>query len=165
MKGCIYVPYIKGSTLKKLMQEAEDKMLDRKLTGRIRILKRLGRTQTSSNPTPWRGEHYGRSTCPACQHKPEICKARNAVYGITCGECQQDGTKSMYIGETARTIWYRTSEHFQKMESRNKDNPLYKHWKNFHPEKEAPPKYTVSKLLFFSSDHVCHLSILGLWYR
>ena len=37
------------------------------------------------------------------------------------------------------------------MESRNKDNPLYKHWKNFHPEKEAPPKYTVSNLGSYNS--------------
>ena len=57
----------------------------------------------------------------------------------------------MYIGGTARTIWDRTSEHFQKMENRDKDNPLFKHWKNFHQEKETPPKFIVSKLGNYSS--------------
>ena len=37
-------------------------------------------------------------------------------------------------------------EQFGKLHSRNKDNALYKHWKNSHPEMGDPPPFTVDKV-------------------
>ena len=37
------------------------------------------------------------------------------------------------------------------LQARNKDNALYKHWRNSNPEKEDPPAFTVAKLASFRS--------------
>ena len=53
------------------------------------------------------------------------------------------GGKSLYLGESHRTIFDRMSEHFGKLNNCQKDSSLTKHWKNFHPDMKKPPKFTV----------------------
>ena len=75
--------------------------------------------------------------------KGGICKTLGAVYQISCQDCQIQDIKSHYIGETHRAIFDRMGEHFGKLESRQKDSSLMKHWKNFHPGIRMPPKFAV----------------------
>ena len=37
------------------------------------------------------------------------------------------------------------------MESRDKENALYKHWRNFNPELDIPPRFTIAKMGTFKS--------------
>ena len=97
LEGVLYVPYTKGSSLKRRLQEAEDKALGNKISGRVRVLERLGRTvkETIANPTPWKSDPCGRQ-CRICQVKPGACKTRGVVYEIHCLECKEKGLKSLY---------------------------------------------------------------------
>ena len=69
------MPYTKGSSLKRRLQEAEDKALGNRLSGRIRVLERLGRTvkETIANPTPWKSDPCGRN-CNICQEKQGLVR-------------------------------------------------------------------------------------------
>ena len=159
-EGVIYVPYTKNSKLKKLIQESEDKYLKGLKSGRVRILERNGGTvgESISNPTPWKSQACGRKTCHTCQtSKGGICKTLGAVYQITCQDCQTEGIKSQYIGETHRAIFDRMGEHFGKLENRQKDSSLMKHWKSFHPAKNTIVSFAVYVVFilrhFFRSKH------------
>ena len=147
VEGVIYVPYTQGSQLKRRLQEAEDKALGNKLTGRVRVLERMGTTVKDSiaNPTPWKREPCGRK-CKICLNSPGACKSRGVVYEIHCKVCKDKGLKSLYIGETHRTLWDRTSEHLSKLESRAKDSALLKHWRTVHPENHQEPDFIVKKV-------------------
>ena len=70
-EGVLYVPYTQNSLLKRKMQQMEDNIIRNKLTGRIRVIERNGKTvaETSSNPVPWRGTHCGHAQCQTCKTK------------------------------------------------------------------------------------------------
>ena len=92
-----------------------------------------------------KGEPCGRK-CQICLEKPGACKSRGVVYEIHCKVCKDKGLKSLYIGETHRTLWDRTSEHLSKLESRAKDSALFKHWRTVHPENHQEPEFIVKKV-------------------
>ena len=96
IEGVYYVPYTKGSRLKKKIQAIEDNAVKNKKTGRLRILERLGSSikEDISNPTPWKNSHCGRSKCMACKTREGACKARSVVYQIDCMDCLSQGVKS-----------------------------------------------------------------------
>ena len=133
--------------MKRRLQEAEDKALGNKISGRIRVLERLGRTvkETIANPTPWKSDPCGRQ-CRICQVKPGACKTRGVVYEIHCLECKEKGLKSLYIGETHRTMWDRIGEHFSKLESGAKDSALLKHWRAIHQDTLSKPRFSAVKV-------------------
>ena len=145
-EGIGYVPFTKNSALKRQLQNQEDKHLKGLKSGRVRILERNGTSvgESISNPTPWKNQACGRTTCITCQtSKGGICKTLGAVYQISCSKCSSEGVKSHYIGESHRTIFDRMKEHFAKLDSRQKESSLVKHWKNFHSDEKSPPKYVV----------------------
>ena len=140
--------------MKKLMQTVEDSAIGRAHTGRIRVLERLGTSVKDdiSNPTPWKSTHCGRTTCRPCRAVEGSCKARGVVYKITCGTCAEGGVKSLYIGETHRTMFDRMAEHFDKLDSKHKDSALMKHWTTIHPEMNKAPSFIPKKMgAYFTS--------------
>ena len=149
------MPYTKGSSLKRCLQEAEDKALGNRLSGRIRVLERLGRTvkETITNPTPWKSDPCGRN-CNICQEKPGSCKTRGVVYEIHCQECKEKGLKSLYIGETHRTMWDRIQEHFSKLESGANYSALLKHWRALHQDTLRQPRFTAKKVGAYKTSTV-----------
>ena len=64
-----------------------------KLTGRVRMVERLGPTlaKTLSNPTPWTSSHCGRVGCPPCRSKEGSCKGVGVTYQWTCTRCAEEG--------------------------------------------------------------------------
>ena len=49
------------------------------------------------------------------------------VYRITCLQCEKEGVRGEYWGETARTGYERGEEHLAGLESRYEKNSLWKH--------------------------------------
>ena len=82
VEGVLYVPFTIKSELKKRIQKIHDRATEGRMTGRIRILERLGNSVKDeiSNPTPWKNSHCGRSNCPTCRIQGGACKATNAVF-------------------------------------------------------------------------------------
>ena len=88
VEGVLYVPFTKKSELKRRIQKIQDKAIEGKKTGRLRILERLGNSikDEISNPTPWRNSHCGRQECPTCRSQEGACKSRNAVSRTECDQ-------------------------------------------------------------------------------
>ena len=91
--------------------------------------------------TPWKKEWCGREGCQPCQAKPGCCRTIGATYKITCQECAKTGTKTQYIGETARSFWDRSREHLQALEDGNMNFAIVKHWKQDHGDLNDPPAF------------------------
>ena len=56
-----------------------------------------------------------------------------------------DGIKSVYHGETSRTLYSRVKEHAGGLRNKAEDNPLYKHQQVFHEGIESKFNYTPHK--------------------
>ena len=66
-------------------------------------------------------------------------------YTITCLNCSVDDIKSIYHGETSRTLHSRLKEHAGGLRNEAEDNPLYKHQQVFHEGIESKFNYTPHK--------------------
>ena len=140
----LFVPYTHDSALKREIQEMDDKFNPHKYSGKVKVLEKLGKTigESLSNPYPWKNSNCGCPNCKPCESKPGSCKSRNCIYQIECETCKQDGIKSLYIGETHRTWYERSSEHQKKLENRTEDSALHKHWAKCHPERTEAPIFS-----------------------
>ena len=151
VESVLYCKYTPNSELKKELQTLEDRLLKDKKTGRIRVLERLGPSikDLLSNPTPWKQSHCGRQDCWPCQTKEGSCRAKNCTYQISCLECRQEDRKTVYLGETHRTLWDRIREHQESLRQKSESSCLSRHWEDYHGGKT--PKYEVKVLKTFKS--------------
>ena len=62
--------------------------------------------------------------------KDATCKDRNLIYALFCNRCE----KTVYVGETERTLKERTIEHKRDIKFQ-KDKPIMRHFRN-HDEKD-----------------------------
>ena len=59
----------------------------------------------------------------------------SALYHGVCLECDKDGIKSEYWGETSRSGYTRTLEHADDIKSKQERNAFHKHLAIYHPDK------------------------------
>ena len=118
IKGVVFIPYTKGSTLRKAIQTADDKTS--KLLGldRTKYVERAGIKIASLlvRKNIWLELQGGcqRPKCYVCksQHGKGIsCRLENICYQITCSICEKQEKKVIYIGETSRSAYERILEH------------------------------------------------------
>ena len=71
------------------------------------------------NKDPWSNSICWRTDCELCKYedKGTRCNTKSITYQNTCQLCLRRGTNSVYIGESSRTLYKRSQEHFQ--EARN----------------------------------------------
>ena len=56
------------------------------------------------------------------------------------GKCKKfEVEKAVYVGESARNIFERASEHRKDAVDAKEDFHMYKHWRISHPELQEPP--------------------------
>ena len=60
------------------------------------------------------------------------------------GDIKLSKATTQYIGTTAKTQHARTTDHQKALKSGNVQNPLVKHWKSAHPNRE--PAFEVSNV-------------------
>ena len=116
--------------------------------GKVRVIERAGPKIKDQlcNPTPWSGQHCGRTGCLPCKTKEGSCRKANVTYKITCLNClRKDKRKVVYLGESARSLWDRISEHLDDLRRRTTSSVLYRHWQEGHQE-EAEPEFSVEVL-------------------
>ena len=107
-----------------------------------------------SNKDPRTGQICGRPKCPPCSQGEEViedCKATNVLYESLCKDCNP-GKKtsknsslyddraeaSIYVGETSRSLFDRSSEHQRDYKSQKEDSHMIKHWITTHQGQEKP---------------------------
>ena len=103
---------------------------------KIRVVERSGQSLRSilSKSDPFQNDSCGKDNCKVCKANPKInCKKRNVVYRMKClGYAKNDQREGMYIGETARSIGERASEHLVKYEQNEKNSVFHKHMIEWH---------------------------------
>ena len=96
--------------------------------------------------------------CLQTGEKREDCVRRNILYESECVRCgaemtgdevelERNGSKaSMYVGETARSLFERTSEHWQAADSLKEESHMVQHREESHKGEEMPDfKFRVVK--------------------
>ena len=103
------------------------------------------------NTEPRCEDHCSKTDCQSClsgQTKNQSCH-RGALGGVgyeaECLICEQEGRIALYHGESSRTLYTRSKEHWNDYNKRKADKPLYKHQKNFHPGQVAQFKIKATK--------------------
>ena len=153
----MFVNWTDKGTLAEMLKFAEDRL--EKITGfRIRITEEAGTPlwrQLSSSRLDDEGV-CGRTDCETCRQPDERkldCFQRSVVYESACAICHPGGIKvkpgdkmiqdgeGIYVGETSRSIYERTSEHHEKARSMDEGSFMVKHWFTSHPEEEEQPGF------------------------
>ena len=60
------------------------------------------------------------------------CSKRNVLYESECLSCLKEGKSAIYIGESSRSAYERSSEHLDGYKSRNTDNHMWRHAQSEH---------------------------------
>ena len=67
------------------------------------------------------------------------CCTRGCVYQITCEECKdKENVKNKYRGQTGRSIHERMREHFDDLEKKKENSPLWQHSIEHHDSRKFP---------------------------
>ena len=123
----MFVEQTVGGELARRLKESEDRIS--KLTGyRVRMVETGGSRlcHMLPNTNPWAGAPCGRPGCYMCEEQGEEkildCKRRNILYESSCTGCRKTGDTgkgdrltegAVYVGETARSLFERTAEHWR----------------------------------------------------
>ena len=160
----LFVEFSKRGSLQKTMRDVVDRV--RHLAGfTMRVTERGGTPLSSllSSKNCWRGEPCGREDCRVCKQageKPEDCKQRNILYESHCIPCstndevtdmkgKREGGSlppSLYVGESARSLYERSSEHWGDLAAEKENSHILDHQKIAHRgERGAKFKFQVIK--------------------
>ena len=153
----LFVEFSKGGALQKCLRDALDRLTPM-LGFKVRVTERGGTSLGSllSNKNLWSGEPCGREDCRPCKQpgeKKESCTTRNVVYESECGECNKEGSRkladkvsladkreipSLYVGETARSMKERSSEHWADAEKWQEECHMVEHQTMAHNGRGDP---------------------------
>ena len=92
---------------------------------------------------PVDGDVCSKEDCEPClgrQSKHQSCHKvtlGGVGYEQKCMICKEKGKVALYHGESSRTLYTRSKEHYTGYTKRKADNPMYKHQMNFHPGQVA----------------------------
>ena len=85
---------------------------------------------------PWKDRECHLPHCTVCsseEPKYGTCKVRTIVYDNSCTLCAKEGKKVRYIGESARTIPERYTEHQADSLNRERASHMRQHTLDQHP--------------------------------
>ena len=142
----IFVEQTRDGALAKELREVATR-LEGLLGFRVKVVERTGSSLRNSlpNTNPWAGQmKCGRTDCMPCEQESEDnidCTKRNLVYENICADCNPSaGNKgelkvqdtmtdmpSVYVGETARSLYERGREHWESWRTRSTDSHILKH--------------------------------------
>ena len=132
----------------------------------VKVVERTGDTLRSRFPLTnlWEGAKCGRKECKTCEQECEElpnCTRTSVVYENICSECNEgagkkgslksmkEGAPSLYVGETSRSLFERTKEHWGAWESRSEKSHILKHQQMVHREQE--PKFIMKAVKYYRS--------------
>ena len=147
----LFVEFTRGGELQKCMREALDRLAPM-IGFKVRVTERGGSSLGSllSNKNLWSGEPCGREDCRPCMQpgeRKEACTQRNVVYESECAQCNPEGSRkesdkvsladrrevpSLYVGETARSLKERSSEHWADAASWSSESHIVEHQEMAH---------------------------------
>ena len=111
---------------------------------KVKVVERAGQTLGSKFPlsTLWEGAKCGRTDCTTCEQMVEDrpkCTSKSLVYENICIKCNPGATNkgeleqvksdipTIYVGETSRSIFERSKEHWEGAKGGATNNHMLKH--------------------------------------
>ena len=106
-----------------------------------------------SNKNLWSGMECGRGECRPCAQGGEMredCIKRNILYESECTVCvlgvgeagdsleMTGATPALYVGESARSLYERTGEHWLAAEQQKEESHMYQHVVEAHNGESKP---------------------------
>ena len=163
MKSVLFVEQSPGGELAAKMREVL-KSMEHTMGFKIKVAERAGNPLKSIFPLTslWEGAQCGRTECVTCLQDVEEmapCTRKNLVYENICVQCNPGATKggsletlkegapSIYIGETSRTIFERSREHWDGVRKGEEGNHMVKHQRMEHIG-ELHPKFAMKVVKF-----------------
>ena len=103
---------------------------------KIHVVERVGKSlkKMLTKSDPFRKGKCNQNKCKICKLDSSIiCKGSGVVYQIKCQGCTRRSINDgLYVGETARSIGERVSEHLTKYEVKDKNSIFQKHIEEKH---------------------------------
>ena len=143
VRTVLFVEHTPGGELAKRLRGTVAR-LEGILGFRIKIIERTGTQVKDLFPLTniWEGNTCGREDCVPCHQEGEEsipCTKRNLVYESICTKCNPGALKSgptkdlskmypsVYVGETARSLYERSREHWDDYTNGGTDSHILKH--------------------------------------
>ena len=156
-KTVLFVEYTKNGELASQLRELTGRLAPT-LGFRVKVVERAGASMKSQFPTSnlWDGQKCGRKDCVTCEQGAEMlpdCTSTSLVYENVCGTCNpgagtdkelvevKSDVPTMYVGETSRSIFERSKEHWGAWRSRDDASHIHKHQVEVHGGAENPKFY------------------------
>ena len=163
----LFCEYSKGGVLQSGLRGVVDRLAP--MVGfNMRVTERAGTTLGSllSNKILWTGDECGRQECKVCLqtgNKKEDCIRRNILYESECVRCVSSemmptlslGGKgdnaSLYVGESARSLFERSTEHWQAALQLKEESHMFQHMVEVHKDDTARPEFKFKVVRSFKS--------------
>ena len=116
-------------------------------SGRVKYVEEIGSTLEDIITTkdPWGKDPCGRKWCFSCQTDPGKCTRQGIVYHIDCLICSQEGLRTQYVGESARTAFDRGAEHLGALKRMDQKHPMVEHHLEEHRGQQVSCRFKVIK--------------------
>ena len=161
----LFVEFSRGGTLQASMRQVVTRLAP--LVGfTMRVTERGGTPLSSllSNKNVGAGQECGRAECRTCDQtgdKREDCVRRNILYESECGRCEKVNNDdvglnmsgknaTLYVGETSRSLFERTSEHWQAADSMKEESHMVQHMQESH-KGEGKPEFNFKVVKTFKT--------------
>ena len=133
IESIMFVPHTPGGELRRRLTQMEQGL---GLTSKVKYVEELGESLQDIlvNKDPWGKEGCARGDCLPCRSQRGRCGRQGAIYNLTCSICKEEGIKSIYIGETARTCYDHGLDHLRSLRRGDKDHPMVSHYREVHPQ-------------------------------
>ena len=165
-KTVLFVEHTPNGELAKSIRETL-KRVEHIVGFKVKVVERAGTAVKSffSLTRMWEGAPCGRLDCTTCSQVGEeviACNKRNLVYENICVKCNptavtrgelknaNTNTPSLYVGETARSIYERGREHWEDYKSKSSDSHIYKHHV-LHHNSEGEPEFVMKVVGYHST--------------
>merc|ERR1712081_157731 len=125
------------------MLRKDEKEISKLSRYRIKIVKRTGTRLGDGlrNKGPNYGNECGRESCHPCkarnsQKKRYPCWDRSVLYRAFCLKCKEEGKVAEYIGETGKSVFQCSSNHYDSVKYRRSSLFMLRHQLRSHPEED-----------------------------
>ena len=129
--------------------------------GKINVVERNGRKleEYLIRKNPWASDPCTRPDCTVCNQEEQPrnpqCKRQNLTYINTCLLCKNKGKKTVYIGESCRSLAERHREHVEDWLADKEESHMAAHSREAH---NGQSSYQVKPLKLHRSAFTRHIS-------
>ena len=160
----LFVPNSNDATLLKKLEQREP-LLTRMSGFKVRLVEASGVPLSRLFSLDLSSGRCQRWDCHVCRlHKGKgssKCMRKSIVYESRCLSCPPNSNIGVYIGESGRSLYERSTEHLEDAKNLKKCSHIVKHWALQHPTMISQPvfKFSVLKVHKTPMDRQIHEAV------